>query len=54
VRTKYRAKCAQRAPKPQPIETWARSVVADPSAHRATEREAGMVADLLSQLEVSR
>jgi hypothetical protein len=45
-------KCARRAD--ECIKTWARAVVADPPAHRATQREAEIVADLLVQLELSR
>jgi hypothetical protein len=54
VKNRIAVRCARRAPKPQSLEAWARAVIAAPAAHRATEREAGMVADLLSQLEVSR
>jgi hypothetical protein len=51
VRTKYPSKCARRS---SDLADWARSVIADPSAHDATEREASLVADLLTELEAAR
>jgi hypothetical protein len=44
---------------PQPrrgtsIETWAKAVTADPAAHGATQREAAIIADLLTQAEAGR
>jgi hypothetical protein len=49
--------CTQRrrAPSGQPsVESWARSVVADPARHHATPAEARIVASLLRELEVQR
>ncbi len=42
----------RRAPEqPEPITVWARAVIEDPTAHCATEREAGQIAELLRELE---
>jgi hypothetical protein len=52
VKTKYRVRCVRRAP--SELESWARSVVADPARHHATPAEARIVASLLRELEVQR
>jgi hypothetical protein len=54
MRTTYRPRCAQRAPKPQPIEAWAREVIAEPAAFCASGREAALIGRLLAELEASR
>lgn len=47
---------AQPCPDPGPpdLEDWARSLIADPARYCATDREAGIVASLLAELEAGR
>lgn len=55
MRTISSFSCRQRrAPKSQPIEAWAASVVANPAAHHATEAEAAIVGRLLAQMVSAR
>lgn len=56
VRTIYRPECVRRTENPstEQLTAWARAVVADPAAHRATEREAAIVASLLEQMGAAR
>jgi hypothetical protein len=55
VRSIIAGRCVRRttpsAPKqPDPIAVWAAQVVANPSAFCASEREAGIIAELAAQL----
>jgi hypothetical protein len=52
VKTTMSARCARRTHRQEPITTWARSVVAQPARHHATEREADIIAALLAELVI--